>query len=51
MTERRVSTTRSVFVWTTMPSATVMLQLIWGRGTLSTSTMHSRHWPAMLSPG
>ena len=28
-----------------------MLQLIWGRGTFSMSTMQSRHWPAMLSPG
>jgi hypothetical protein len=49
--ERRVSTTLSVWVWTTIPSVAVMLQLIWGRGILSTSTMHSRHCPAMLRPG
>jgi hypothetical protein len=47
--DRRVSFTRSVSVCTTMPSAAWVLQAICGRGTLSMSTMHRRHWPAMLS--
>ncbi len=51
MIDLRVSSTRSVWVWTTMPSVATMLQLIWGRGFFSMSTMQSRHWPAMLSPG
>ena len=51
MIERRVSCTRSVSVWTTMPSAACVLQAICGRGAFSMSTMHSRHWPAIGQPG
>ena len=51
MIDRRVSRTRSVSVWTTMPSVAWVLQAMVGFGVFSTSTMHSRHWPAMDSPG
>ena len=49
--ERRVSSTRSVSVWTTMPSDACVLHAICGRGTLSMSTMQSRHCPAMDRAG
>ena len=51
ITERLVSRTRSVSVSTTILSAASVLQAIWGFGNFSMSTMHSRHWPAMESPG
>ena len=51
MIDRRVSLTRSVSVRTTMPSAASVLHAIVGRGVFSMSTMQSRHWPAMESPG
>ena len=51
MMDLRVSSTRSVRVWTTIPSAAWVLQPICGRGFFSMSTMQSRHWPAMLRPG
>ena len=47
----REAFTRSVSVWTTMPSAACVLQAMVGRGVLSMSTMHSRHCPAMDRPG
>ncbi len=51
MMDFRVSSTRSVRVWTTIPSAAWVLQPIWDRGFFSMSTMQRRHCPAMLSPG
>ena len=51
MIDWRVSFTRSVSVWTTMPSAAWVLQAMVGRGAFSMSTMHSRHWPAIERPG
>ena len=51
MMDLRVSRIRSVWVWTTIPSAACVLQPICGRGFFSMSTMQSRHCPAMLSPG
>jgi len=51
MIDFRVSSTRSVSVCTTMPSATTVLQATCGRGTFSMSTTQSRHWPAIDSAG
>ena len=51
MIDRRVSFTRSVSVWTTMPSAASVLHAIVGRGAFSMSTMQRRHCPAIESPG
>jgi hypothetical protein len=51
MMDLRVSSTRSVCVCTTIPSAAWVLHPIWGLGFFSMSTMQRRHCPAMLSPG
>ena len=37
--------TRSVWVWTTIPSLTGVEQEVWSFGMPSTSTMHMRHAP------
>jgi hypothetical protein len=51
MTERRSSSTRGVWVITTMPSAACVLHAIVGRGAFSRSTMQRRHAPAIGRPG
>ena len=47
----RPSSAFSFFVWTTMPSATGVLQAIWSFGFFSTSTRQMRQLPAMERPG
>jgi hypothetical protein len=51
ITPWRAVRTRSLVVFTTMPSCTGVLQAIWSLGIPSTSTWHRRQEPSMGSLG